>query len=198
MRRAELASEHWPGPLTLVVPLRDDAASPPSSPRVCRPSAFACRRIRRCRRCLRAVGRPLAAPSANASGSISPTRAEHVLQEPRRPNRADPRRRPDGAGLESTIVAATGGPLRLLRPGPIDSRLRARRRCRSGIEAPGPTRQPLRAGKAAAARTRPTPSLANILIGFGPCRRRSEPQRLRRSGRSRGAAVRLAARGRRV
>src|SRR5439155_10720229 len=68
---------------------------------------------------LRAVGRPLAAPSANASGSISPTRAEHVLKSlgGRIPLIIDA-----GAterGLESTIVAATGGPLRLLRPGPI-------------------------------------------------------------------------------
>ena len=46
---------------------------------------------------LQAVGRPLAAPSANASGSISPTRAEHVLDQPRRPHRADHRRRPDRA-----------------------------------------------------------------------------------------------------
>jgi len=84
---------------------------------------------------LRAVGRPVAAPSANASGSISPTRAEHVLKSlsGRIPLIID-----GGAtkqGLESTIVAATDGSLRLLRLGPIQLDLKL-----SGgenIEAPG-------------------------------------------------------------
>ena len=68
---------------------------------------------------LRATGRPLAAPSANASGTISPTRAEHVLKSlgGRIPLIVDAG--PCERGIESTIVAATGGPLRLLRPGPI-------------------------------------------------------------------------------
>jgi len=68
---------------------------------------------------LRAVGRPLAAPSANASGSISPTRAEHVLKSlgGRIPLVVDAGQ--TERGLESTIVAATGD-LRLLRRGPID------------------------------------------------------------------------------
>jgi L-threonylcarbamoyladenylate synthase len=84
---------------------------------------------------LRAVGRPLAAPSANASGSISPTRAEHVLKSlgGRIPLIID-----GGAtqrGLESTIIAATGGPLRLLRPGPID--VDAQQVSGKRIEAPG-------------------------------------------------------------
>ena len=68
---------------------------------------------------LRATGRPLAAPSANASGSISPTRAGHVLKSlgGKIPLIVDDG--PCERGIESTIVAATGGPLRLLRPGPI-------------------------------------------------------------------------------
>ena len=69
---------------------------------------------------LRAADRPLAAPSANASGSISPTRAEHVLKSlgGRIPLILDAG--PTERGLESTIVAATNGALRLLRPGPIE------------------------------------------------------------------------------
>jgi L-threonylcarbamoyladenylate synthase len=66
-----------------------------------------------------AAGRPLAAPSANASGRISPTRPDHVLASLRG---RIPLILDGGAtahGLESTIVAATGGELRLLRPGPI-------------------------------------------------------------------------------
>lgn len=115
-----LAEQHWPGPLTLVVPLREDAkiasivtaGLPTIGLRV--PAHPAMQAL------LRALGRPLAAPSANASGSISPTRAEHVLKSlgGRIPLIID-----GGAterGLESTIVAATGGKLRLLRPGPIE------------------------------------------------------------------------------
>ena len=115
-----LAGQHWPGPLTLVVPLRDDAGIasivtaglPTVGIRV--PAHPAMQAL------LRAVGRPLAAPSANASGSISPTRAEHVLKSlgARIPLIIDGG--PTERGLESTIVAATGGALRLLRPGPIE------------------------------------------------------------------------------
>src|SRR6185295_2154615 len=75
-----LAERHWPGPLTLVVPLREDApiaslttaGLPSVGLRVPAHSAM--------QALLRAVGRPLAAPSANASGSISPTRAGHALK----------------------------------------------------------------------------------------------------------------------
>jgi L-threonylcarbamoyladenylate synthase len=68
---------------------------------------------------LHAVDRPLAAPSANASGSLSPTRAEHVVKSlgGRIPLVIDAG--PTERGLESTIVSATAGRLRLLRPGPI-------------------------------------------------------------------------------
>src|SRR5438270_13133605 len=115
----ELAQQHWPGPLTLVVPLRSNAGTasiasaglPTIGLRV--PAHPAIRAL------LRACDRPLAAPSANASGSMSTTRAEHVLRslDGRIPLIIDGGR--TERGLESTIVAATGGPLRLLRPGPI-------------------------------------------------------------------------------
>ena len=68
---------------------------------------------------LRAVARPLAAPSANASGAISPTRPEHVLKSLGGRIALIIDAGPTERGLESTIVAATGGTLRLLRPGPI-------------------------------------------------------------------------------
>lgn len=116
----ELAVRHWPGPLTLVVRLRAEsgiasivtAGLPTIGLRV--PAHPAMQAL------LRATGRPLAAPSANASGAISPTRAEHVAKSlgGRIPLVIDA-----GAterGLESTIVAATGGRPRLLRPGPIE------------------------------------------------------------------------------
>jgi L-threonylcarbamoyladenylate synthase len=129
-----LAAEHWPGPLTLVVPLRESATVaalvtaglPTIALRV--PAHAAMRAL------LRATGKPLAAPSANASGRISPTRAEHVLAS------LDGRIAlivdggPTACGIESTIVAATGGPLRLLRRGPIEVGAEP---VLSGIEAPG-------------------------------------------------------------
>jgi L-threonylcarbamoyladenylate synthase len=115
-----LATEHWPGPLTLVVPLTDDApiaslvtaGLPTVALRV--PAHPAMQAL------LKAVGKPLAAPSANASGRLSPTRAEHVLAslKGRIPLILDGG--PTPRGIESTIVAVTGGPLRLLRRGPVE------------------------------------------------------------------------------
>jgi L-threonylcarbamoyladenylate synthase len=68
---------------------------------------------------LAATGRPLAAPSANASGSISPTRADHVLRSlnGRIPLVIDAG--PTMRGIESTIIACIDGQVRELRPGPV-------------------------------------------------------------------------------
>jgi L-threonylcarbamoyladenylate synthase len=84
---------------------------------------------------LRATARPLAAPSANASGSISPTRAEHVLKSLGGRIRLIVDAGATERGLESTIIGATGGPLRLLRPGPIT--INADATSGGMIEAPG-------------------------------------------------------------
>jgi L-threonylcarbamoyladenylate synthase len=132
----DLATRYWPGPLTLVLPLNPDggiaslvtAGLPTIAIRV--PAHPAMQDL------LRAVETPLAAPSANASGTISPTRAAHVMKTlgGRIPLIID-----SGAterGLESTIVAvAADGALRLLRPGPIDLGLAAT--MAGAIEAPG-------------------------------------------------------------
>jgi L-threonylcarbamoyladenylate synthase len=115
----DLAEKHWPGPLTLVVPLRADAGiaglvtAGLSTIAIRVPAHPAMQAL------LRAADRPLAAPSANASGSISPTRAEHVAKTlgGRIPLIVDAG--PTERGLESTILAATDGRLRLLRRGPI-------------------------------------------------------------------------------
>jgi L-threonylcarbamoyladenylate synthase len=118
-KASRLAEAHWPGPLTLVVPLKADsliapivtAGLPNIGIRV--PAHPAMRAL------LRAVARPLAAPSANVSGSISPTSAEHVMRGLGGRIAAILDGGRSERGLESTIVAATGGPLRLLRHGPI-------------------------------------------------------------------------------
>jgi L-threonylcarbamoyladenylate synthase len=160
----KLARDYWPGPLTLVVPLRANApiativtaGLPTVGLRV--PAHPAMQAL------LGAVGRPLAAPSANASGSVSPTRAEHVLRtlDGRIPLVIDGG--PTRQGLESTIVAATGGPLRLLRLGPIQLDLAAQPAGK--IEAPGQLAshyapsKPIRLNAAEA-------ESGEFLIGFG-------------------------------
>jgi L-threonylcarbamoyladenylate synthase len=131
----ELAGRHWPGPLTLVVPLRQGAeiasivtaGLPTVGIRV--PAHPVMQAL------LGAVGRPLGAPSANASGTISPTRAQHVLKSlgGRIPLIIDAG--PTERGLESTIISATGGPIRLLRRGPIQ--IEAQEASDGKIEAPG-------------------------------------------------------------
>ena len=131
----ELAQQYWPGPLTLVVPLRAGsgiasivtAGLPTIGLRV--PAHPAMQSL------LKVVERPLAAPSANASGSISPTRAEHVMKSLGGRIALIVDAGATQRGLESTIVAATGGPLRLLRPGPIVVEAEAATGDR--IEAPG-------------------------------------------------------------
>ena len=132
----KLAEQYWPGPLTLVMPLREEAAvaalvTAGLSTIAIRVPAHPAMQALLC-----AAGRPLAAPSANASGSISPTRAEHVQKSlgGRIPLIVDAG--PTERGLESTIVAASGGQLRLLRRGPIE--IADATEIESGeIEAPG-------------------------------------------------------------
>lgn len=114
-----LARAHWPGPLTLVVPARPGNGIASLATAGLASIALRVPAHRAIRALIEATGRPLAAPSANASGRISPTRADHVLAT------LDGRIAlviddgPCPVGIESTIVAATGGPLRLLRSGPV-------------------------------------------------------------------------------
>lgn len=115
-----LAKQYWPGPLTLVVPLPADAGIASLVTAGLSTIALRVPAHPAMQALLRRTGRPLAAPSANASGRISPTRAEHVLKslDGRIPLIVDAG--PTERGLESTIVAATDGQIRLLRRGPIE------------------------------------------------------------------------------
>ena len=115
-----LAAQYWPGPLTLVVPLRADSGIASLVTAGLSTIALRVPAHPAMQALLRRTGRPLAAPSANASGRISPTRAEHVLKslDGRIPLIVDAG--PTERGLESTIVAATDGPIRLLRRGPVE------------------------------------------------------------------------------
>ncbi|MES2290038.1 MAG: L-threonylcarbamoyladenylate synthase [Pseudomonadota bacterium] len=114
-----LAMAHWPGPLTIVVALRPDAGIAKLTTAGLATVALRVPAHRAMQALLRYCGHPLAAPSANASGTISPTRADHVMRslDGRIPLIID-----DGAtpgGIESTIVKITNGQAEMLRPGPV-------------------------------------------------------------------------------
>lgn len=111
-----LAQRFWPGPLTLVVPKR---AGSDVHPLVAAGLDTIALRAPRglAQRVIAALGRPLAAPSANLSGRISATRAEHVAEQLGSAVAVIVDAGPCPVGLESTIVALDGARPRLLRPG---------------------------------------------------------------------------------
>jgi len=111
-----LADRFWPGPLTLVLPKSDEVpelvTAGLSTVAVRMPSHPVARAL------LAATGAPLAAPSANLFGSLSPTRAEHVAAGIGDAADLILDGGPTEHGLESTIVAIEG--TALLRPGAIE------------------------------------------------------------------------------
>jgi L-threonylcarbamoyladenylate synthase len=140
-----LAEAFWPGPLTIVVPLKPEssihalATAGLDTVGIRIPKGFAGDLIR-------AFGRPLAAPSANTSGQISATSAAHVDEDLGEKIRLILDAGASAVGVESTIVKVENGKLRLLRPGGLAAsdieRVAGQRLVRSGkasaaIEAPG-------------------------------------------------------------
>ena len=111
-----LAQAFWPGPLTLVLPLREGAGISPLVTAGLTTVAVRVPAHPLAQRLLRAFGGPLAAPSANPSGRISPTRADHVLEGLTGRIAAVLDGGACAVGLESTIVFADPEPV-LLRPG---------------------------------------------------------------------------------
>ncbi len=116
--RAEaVAAQFWPGPLTLVLPLKDARLSALVTAELgsvairvpAHPLAQAL---------LREFGGPLAAPSANVSGRVSPTRASHVLDGLAGRIAAVLNGGACAVGVESTILGLVDGP-KLLRPGGV-------------------------------------------------------------------------------
>ena len=160
-----LAETHWPGPLTLVLPRRGDAALAPAVTAGLPTLAVRAPAHPVMRALLEAVDFPLAAPSANRSGFISPTTPAHVLAS--LGGRIDLVL--DGGacaeGLESTIVAVReGGRVEVLRPGPID--LGAHPAPGGAIEAPGQLASHYAPGKPV--RLNATEAMLDeFLIGFG-------------------------------
>ena len=117
-----LAETFWPGPLTMVLPL---APAAPAHPLVTAGLASIALRapLGPARDIIEALDGAIAAPSANRSGRISSTRAEHVMAqfdgEHGRNIALVLDAGPSEVGLESTIVALTGNRARLLRPGGV-------------------------------------------------------------------------------
>jgi L-threonylcarbamoyladenylate synthase len=114
-----LADAFWPGPLTLVLPARADstvcaaAAAGLATLAVRVPSGTVAQGL------LRALDRPVAAPSANPSGRVSPSEAAHVLEGLAGRIDAVLDCGPCAVGLESTVLELSGGQATLLRPGGI-------------------------------------------------------------------------------
>jgi L-threonylcarbamoyladenylate synthase len=112
-----LAARFWPGPLTLVLnrsgKIPDIVTAGNDTVAVRAPAGKVAQGL------IERTGRPIAAPSANRSNRLSPTRAEHVLGD------LDGRidliidSGPTTLGLESSVLDLTHSPPRLLRPGPI-------------------------------------------------------------------------------
>ena len=113
----QLAAHFWPGPLTLVLPRRADC---PVSDLVSAGLATLAVRVpgnETARALIAAVGRPLAAPSANPSGRISPSTADHVLEGLSGRIAAVLDTGPCAVGLESTVVDLSSPRPSLLREG---------------------------------------------------------------------------------
>lgn len=118
-RARALAARYWPGPLTLVLPRRADSGlsllvSAGLDTVALRVPAHPC-----AQKLLAAFNGPIAAPSANASGAVSPTRAEHVAQSLGSEPDLIIDDGPCSIGLESTVVDASGEDLCVLRHGAV-------------------------------------------------------------------------------
>lgn len=114
-----LAARFWPGPLTLVLARRPDAGLSDLVSAGLETVALRVPAHEGARALLRAADRPLAAPSANRSGKVSPTTAQHVAEEIGAAVALILDGGPCAVGLESTVVDVSGGTPLLLRPGGI-------------------------------------------------------------------------------
>ena len=117
--RAEaLAAHFWPGPLTLVLPLREGSGLSPLVTAELPTVAIRLPAHPVARALIAAFGGPLAAPSANPSGRVSPTRAAHVMAGLSGRIAAVIDGGPCAVGLESTILGVFDA-VELLRPGGV-------------------------------------------------------------------------------
>ncbi len=212
-----LAAAFWPGPLTLVLPRRVTCPVALLAGAGLETLAVRVPAHSTALALLRRVGRPMAAPSANRSGQVSPTTAAHVLDGLDGRIAAVVDSGPCPIGVESTVLDLTGSRPCVLRPGglPHERLERVAGKVAKGItpaqaEAPRTLRSPgllvshyaprlpLRLGV-------PSAGADEALLAFGPAPGGAgAPVPLERAGRPRrgcGAAVRrvaMARRGRRA
>jgi L-threonylcarbamoyladenylate synthase len=172
---ARLAEAFWPGPLTMVLPLKDGHGIAPLVSAGLDTLAVRVPAHPTARALLREFDGPLAAPSANPSGRISPTCAAHVMAGLGGRIAAVLDDGPCGVGLESTIVGLTGDTPVLLRPGglaveQIEAALGQtllRRANTDPLSAPGQMEShyapamPIRLNAQ-------SPRAGEVLLGFGP------------------------------
>ena len=117
-RARAIAAAFWPGPLTLVLPLLPDTGLSPLVTAELDSVAIRIPAHPVAQALIRAFGGPLAAPSANPSGKVSPTRAAHVAQGLSGRIAAILDGGPCDVGVESTILGLDGAAT-LLRPGGV-------------------------------------------------------------------------------
>jgi L-threonylcarbamoyladenylate synthase len=116
-----LAARFWPGPLTLVLPRRANAPVTPLAAAGLPSLAVRVPANPVARALLEAAGLPIAAPSANRSGRVSPTTAEHVMAELEGRIAAVLDCGPASVGVESTVLDLSGPTPLLLRPGGVNA-----------------------------------------------------------------------------
>lgn len=169
-----LAAAFWPGPLTLVAPMRPGQGIAPAVTAGLSTLAVRVPAHPVARALLAAVGRPVAAPSANPSGRVSPTRADHVLDG--LDGRIDAVLDAGACkvGLESTIVGFEGEDAILLRPGGVTAEeilaipgLTLRDREGGAITAPGQLASHY-APRASLRLDADAPHEGELWLGFGP------------------------------
>ena len=119
VRARRVVARFWPGPLSLVLQRRGDSGLSLLASAGLDTVAIRVPAHEVARALLRETGRPLAAPSANRSGRVSPTEAAHVAEElgDRVALILDGGRTP--VGLESTVLDLSGEAPALLRPGGV-------------------------------------------------------------------------------
>lgn len=118
-RARALADAFWPGPLTLVAPVRDRAAVCDLARAGLDTVAVRVPGHTRARAVIAAFGGAVVAPSANRSGRPSPTTFDDAVEETGKHAGAALDGGPCAVGVESTVVALMDGALRLLRPGSV-------------------------------------------------------------------------------
>ena len=118
-RARALADAFWPGPLTIVAPVRDRAAVCDLARAGLDTVAVRVPGHTRARAVIAAFGGAVVAPSANRSGRPSPTTFDDAVEETGDHAGAALDGGPCAVGVESTVVAVMDGALRLLRPGSV-------------------------------------------------------------------------------